>query len=71
MRHIQGLPLMLVVIGEDGYAKYVHLGGDQQTYAIMKNLKSIEINMTVPGDWHTVLLGKRVDFFLTLHTDLF
>ena len=27
-------------IGEDGYPKCVLLGGDQQTYAIMKNLKS-------------------------------
>ena len=28
-------------IGEDGYPKYVLLGGDQQTYTIMKNLKCL------------------------------
>ena len=52
-------------IGEDGYPKYILLGGDQQTYAIMKNLKSkypdqYEWLYPVPGDWHIMKTAAEV-----------
>ena len=44
-------------VGQPDYPKQVVLGGDQQTYALMKNLKkkfpiSFEWILPVPGDWH-------------------
>ena len=44
-------------IGEEGYPKYVVVGGDQQTYAHMSNLKlkypgHYDWIYAVPGDWH-------------------
>ena len=52
-------------IGEDGHPKYVLLGGDQQTYAIMKNLKSkypdqYEWVYPIPGDWHIMKTAAEV-----------
>ena len=43
-------------IGEDGCPKYVLMGGDQQTYAIMKVSKypdQYDWVYPVPGDWKT------------------
>ena len=44
-------------IGEQGYPEQVVLGGDQQTYAIVKNLlkkfpSTFSWIVPVPGDWH-------------------
>ena len=44
-------------IGENGYPKFIFLGGDQQTYAHMKNLQlkykdHYNWFYPVPGDWH-------------------
>ena len=44
-------------IGQEGYPSYVIVGGDQQIYAHMKNLKikyseRYEWVYPVPGDWH-------------------
>ena len=44
-------------IGEQGYPEKVVLGGDQQTYAIVKNLikkfpTTFSLIIPVPGDWH-------------------
>ena len=52
-------------IGEAGYPKYVLMGGDQQTYAIMKNLKSkypdqYDWLYPVPGDWHIMKTAAEV-----------
>ena len=46
-------------IGEEGYPKYVVVGGDQQTFAHMSNLKlkfpeHYEWVYAVPGDWHVM-----------------
>ena len=56
-------------VGEDGYPKYVLLGGDQQTYAIMKNLKSkypdqYDWIYPVPGDWHIMKTSAEVIKFV-------
>lgn len=52
-------------IGEDGYPKFVILGGDQQTYAHMKNLKLKHKDhynwfYPVPGDWHIMKTAAEV-----------
>ena len=52
-------------IGVDGYPKYVIIGGDQQTYSIMKNLKikysdHYEWMYPVPGDWHVMKTAAEV-----------
>ena len=52
-------------IGESGYPKYVLLGGDQQTYAIMKDLKNKYPDQycwlyPVPGDWHIMKIAAEV-----------
>ena len=52
-------------IGKEGYPSYVILGGDQQTYAHMKNLKSkysdrYEWMYPVPGDWHIMKTSADV-----------
>ena len=44
-------------IGEDGFPRYVVVGGDQQMYAHMSNLKlkypgRFDWVYPVPGDWH-------------------
>ena len=46
-------------IGQEGYPAHVVIGGDQQTYAHMMNLKikypeHYEWVYTVPGDWHVM-----------------
>ena len=56
-------------IGEVGYPKYVLMGGDQQTYAIMKNLKSkypdqFDWLYPVPGDWHIMKTAAEVIKFV-------
>ena len=50
---------------QGGYPKYVLMGGDQQTYAIMKNLKSkypdqYDWLYPVPGDWHIMKTAAEV-----------
>lgn len=52
-------------IGKEGYPNYVVLGGDQQTYAHMKNLKGkysdhYEWMYPVPGDWHIMKTSADV-----------
>ena len=52
-------------IGVDGYPKYVIIGGDQQTYSIMKNLKvkysdHYDWMYPVPGDWHLMKTAAEV-----------
>ena len=52
-------------IGKEGFPSYVILGGDQQTYAHMKNLKSkysdhYEWMYPVPGDWHIMKTSAEV-----------
>ena len=44
-------------IGEEGFPAYIIIGGDQQMYAHVKNLKSKHVGYydwlyPVPGDWH-------------------
>ena len=48
-----------------GYPSYVLVGGDQQTYAIMRNLKSKYSDeyswlYPVPGDWHIMKTASEV-----------
>lgn len=52
-------------IGCEGYPSYVVLGGDQQIYAILKNLKAkhpaeFAWIFPVPGDWHLVKTMSEV-----------
>ena len=52
-------------IGKEGYPSYVVVGGDQQTYAHMKNLKikypgHYDWIYPVPGDWHTLKTSAEV-----------
>ena len=52
-------------IDTDGYPKYAIVGGDQQTYSIMKNLKvkhsdNYEWMYPVPGDWHVMKTAAEV-----------
>ena len=52
-------------IGMEGYPKYVIIGGDQQTYSIMENLKikygdHYEWLYPVPGDWHVMKTAAEV-----------
>ena len=52
-------------IGVSGYPKYVIVGGDQQTYSIMKNLKvkygdHYDWLYPVPGDWHIMKTAAEV-----------
>ena len=50
-------------IGTNGYPKYVLVGGDQQTYAHMKNLKlkyPDHYGWPVPGDWHLMKTASEV-----------
>ena len=52
-------------IGLDGYPKYVIIGGDQQTYAIMNKLKQKYTDRydwvyPVPGDWHIMKTASEV-----------
>ena len=52
-------------IGLDGYPKYVIIGGDQQTYAIMNKLKQkysdrYDWVYPVPGDWHIMKTASEV-----------
>ena len=52
-------------IGVTGYPQYVIIGGDQQTYSIMKNLKvkygdHYEWLYPVPGDWHVMKTAAEV-----------
>ena len=44
-------------LGDEGYPKYIIVGGDQQTYAHMCNLKAkysgrFDWVYAIPGDWH-------------------
>ena len=52
-------------IGKRGYPKYMLIGGDQQTYAHMKNLKlkypdHYDWLYPVPGDWHLMKTAAEV-----------
>ena len=52
-------------IGLKGYPKYVVIGGDQQTYAIMQKLKQKYTDRyqwvyPVPGDWHFMKTASEV-----------
>ena len=52
-------------IGEAGYPKYVLMGGDQQTYVIMKNLKIKYPDQyawlyPIPGNWHIMKTAAEV-----------
>ena len=52
-------------IGEEGFPTKVVIGGDQQTYAIMKNLQRkytarFRWYFAVPGDWHLLKLVSEV-----------
>ena len=52
-------------IGEKGYPSYVVVGGDQQIYAHMKNLKikypgHYDWIYPVPGDWHILKTASEV-----------
>ena len=52
-------------IGLEGYPKYVVIGGDQQTYAIMQKLKQKYTDRyqwvyPVPGDWHIMKTASEV-----------
>ena len=52
-------------IGEEGFPKRVLIGGDEQTYAIMKNLQRkyparFSWYFEVPGDWHLLKLVSEV-----------
>ena len=54
-----------VCIGAPGYPKYIVIGGDQQTYAHMKNLKlkyggRYDWMYPVPGDWHIMKTCSEV-----------
>ena len=52
-------------IGDEGYPSYVVVGGDQQIYAHMKNLKikypgHYDWIYPVPGDWHILKTASEV-----------
>ena len=52
-------------LGTDGFPKYLVIGGDQQTYAHMSNLKikypgHYDWVYTVPGDWHVMKNSAEV-----------
>ena len=49
-------------IGEGDYPKYILVGGDQQTYAIMKNKYPDQYDWLypIPGDWHIMKTAADV-----------
>ena len=53
----------------EGYPSYVIIGGDQQTYAHMKNLKNkysdhYDWMYPVPGDWHIMKTSTEVHYLM-------